>query len=70
MQTGTSILLIAIGAVLKYAVTDTISGVELATVGVILMVVGFVGLLLALIVMLQRDRGDVAVRDRVVEREL
>ena len=34
------IFLIAVGAILKFAVTDAVSGVELATVGVILMVVG------------------------------
>ena len=47
MGIGTSIFLIAVGAVLKFAVTDSISGVELATVGVILMVVGVLGLILS-----------------------
>ena len=44
MGIGTSIFLIALGAILKFAVTATISGIELATVGVILMVVGIIGL--------------------------
>jgi hypothetical protein len=43
-----SLLLIAIGAILKWAVTATVSGVNLTTVGVILMVVGAVGLVLSL----------------------
>ena len=38
------IFLIAVGAILRYAVTDSISGVDLATIGLILMIVGIVGL--------------------------
>ena len=48
MGIGTSIFLIAVGAILKFAVTASVSGIELATVGVILMVVGGAGLLIAL----------------------
>ena len=77
MGIGTSIFLIAVGAILKYAVTASVSGVDLNTVGVILMVVGVVGLLLSLLWMtIWADRrrhavvaGDPAYRDRVVERE-
>ncbi len=49
MGIGTSLLLIAVGAVLKFAVTATTSGINIQTVGVILMIVGAVGLLLTLI---------------------
>jgi hypothetical protein len=49
MGIGVSLLLIAAGAILKWAVTATASGVDLATVGVVLMVVGAVGLLLSLV---------------------
>ena len=49
MGIGTSIFLIAVGAILKYAVTAHVSGVNVNTVGVILMVVGVVGLLLSLL---------------------
>src|SRR5947207_2689239 len=49
MGIGTSIFLIAVGAILKFAVTATVSGVELATVGVILMVVGILGLVISLV---------------------
>lgn len=69
MPLGTSIFLIAVGAILRYAVTATVSGIDLTTVGVILMILGIVGLVLSLIWMLAwapRRRG--MVRDRVVER--
>ncbi|MDP2710105.1 MAG: DUF6458 family protein [Solirubrobacteraceae bacterium] len=69
MGIGTSIFLIAGGAILKFAVTATISGIDLATVGVILMVVGIIGLALSLLFLARADRGEVVVRDRVVERD-
>jgi hypothetical protein len=50
MGVGVSILLIAAGAILTWAVTATVSGVSIHTVGVILMVVGIVGLVLSLAV--------------------
>jgi hypothetical protein len=49
MGIGTSIFLIAVGAILKYAVTAEVSGVKLETVGLILMIVGIVGLLISLL---------------------
>jgi Domain of unknown function (DUF6458) len=48
MTIGTSIVLIAAGAILRYAVTATVSGVSLTTVGLILMIVGILGLLLSI----------------------
>jgi hypothetical protein len=45
---GTSLLLIAVGAILKFAVTAHVEGINLQTVGVILMVVGGVGLAIGL----------------------
>ena len=48
MTIGTSIFLIAVGAILKWAVTATVGGVDIQTVGVILMVAGVVGLLIGL----------------------
>jgi hypothetical protein len=70
MGIGTSIFLIALGAILKFAVTASVSGVKLATVGVILMVVGIVGLLISLFLLMQADRRGVPVaRERVVERD-
>lgn len=67
MGIGTSIFLIALGAILKFAVTATVSGIELSTVGVILMIVGVIGLVVSLIFM-SRAGGTVR-RDRVVERD-
>jgi len=49
-----SIFLIALGAILRYAVTITISGVELQTVGLILMIVGIIGLVITLFVLFSR----------------
>ena len=45
MTIGGSLFVIALGAILRYAVKDTLQGVDLPTVGLILMVVGLVGLL-------------------------
>jgi len=75
MQFGTSILLIAVGAILKFAVTATVSGISLATVGVILMVVGILGLVLSLMMMtMWADRtgrraaaAEPVVRERYVD---
>src|SRR5438132_1186674 len=49
MPAGTSILLIAVGAILRYAVTASVSGIDLATVGLILIIVGIAGLVLSLL---------------------
>lgn len=68
MGIGTSLFLIAVGAILKYAVTDEISGVDLTTVGLILMIVGIVGLVLSLILMLAPRRSQTVVtHDRAVD---
>ena len=63
MGIGTSIFLIAVGAVLKFAVTASLAGVKLQTVGVILMVVGAIGLLLSLFWLMSRPRRGTVVRD-------
>jgi hypothetical protein len=49
MGIGASLILIAIGAILIWAVDVSVSGVELVTVGWILLVVGAIGALLSLI---------------------
>ena len=51
MGIGTSIFLIAVGAILRYAVDFQVTGVEIHTVGLILMVVGIIGLVISLAVM-------------------
>ena len=48
MGLGTSLFLIAVGAILNYAVTGHVAGVRIHTVGVIVMIVGVVGLLISL----------------------
>jgi hypothetical protein len=45
-----SIFLIAVGAILRYAVNVTVEGVEIDTVGLILMIVGVIGLVISLAV--------------------
>jgi uncharacterized protein DUF6458 len=49
MGIGVSLLLIAVGAILIWAVNATVSGLELQTIGWILLVVGAIGGLLSLI---------------------
>ena len=49
MGIGVSILLIAAGAVLVWAVNATVSGIEIHTIGWILLAVGGIGALLSLI---------------------
>ncbi len=67
---GTSIFLIAAGAILRYAVTATVSGISLTTVGLILMIAGILGLVLSLFYMLAwAPRRSRVVRDRVIEHD-
>jgi hypothetical protein len=49
MATGTSIFLIALGAILTFAVDASVSGLDLQTVGVILMIAGVIGVIVSLI---------------------
>jgi hypothetical protein len=46
---GTSLVFIAAGAILHYAVTAHVSGIDIQTVGTILMIVGILGLILSLL---------------------
>ena len=48
MGIGVSLILIAAGAILTWAVNATVSGIDINTIGVILMVVGAIGLVLSL----------------------
>jgi hypothetical protein len=68
MGIGTSIFLIAVGAILYFAVDATVSGLEIQTVGVILMICGALGLVISLFLLSSyRSRGTTArtvVRDR------
>ena len=50
MQIGSSLVLIALGAILAFAVTDRINDVDLTTVGYILLAVGAIGLVVSLVI--------------------
>jgi uncharacterized membrane-anchored protein len=70
MPLGTSIFLIAVGAILRYAVTATVSGIDITTVGLILMIVGIAGLVLSVLYMFAwSPRRDAVRRTRVIERD-
>ncbi len=49
MTTATSLILIAVGAVLAFATTFTVSGVSIHAIGVILIIVGAIGLAFSLL---------------------
>jgi len=74
MGISVSLVLIAVGAVLTWAVTATASGIDLNVVGVILMIVGAAGLILSLIFWSSwggfANSSTTVVRDRVVDREI
>ncbi len=69
MGIGASITLLAIGAILAFAVDATISGLDIQVIGIILMVCGALGLLLTMLVFGRRDRTVGVHEDRVVTRE-
>jgi Domain of unknown function (DUF6458) len=65
MAIGTALFLIAVGAILRYGVSDAVEGIDLPTIGLILMIVGVIGLVISFFMMSMWSRG----RDRdVVER--
>jgi hypothetical protein len=64
---GASIFLAAVGAILRYAVDDRIAGIDLAMVGLILIIAGAVGLVAGLALLYSPRDRDV-VRDRDVTR--
>lgn len=51
MTIGTSIVLIAAGAILRYAVNASTDVINIQTVGLILMIAGILGLILSLLYM-------------------
>ena len=70
MTVGGSIFLIALGAILAFALnTGRLGPIELHTVGIILMVVGIIGLLFALFFLRPRAADRRADREIVRERE-
>ena len=67
MGIGVSIFLLAIGAILTFAVNASISGLDINVVGIILMISGAIGLLLTMLVFGRRD--TTVAQDRVVTRD-
>jgi hypothetical protein len=76
MATGISLFFLAVGAILTFAVDTTLSGVDLDTIGVILMVIGLLGMLFSLVLWdnwSPRRDDDVVVagrRDVVIDEDL
>lgn len=56
MGIGAGIVLIAVGAILAFAVNFQVSGIEISTIGFILMVAGLIGIVVALVMNNQRSR--------------
>jgi hypothetical protein len=69
VEIGTSLFLIAVGAILTFAVEADVSGIEISTVGIILMIVGVVGLLISLFLLGPHRRAVVEDRPVVRNRE-
>jgi hypothetical protein len=65
MYFGGAIAMIAIGAVLSFAVRDAVPGVDLTMVGYILMVVGALGIVLTMSMAGRRDERRDPRRDDV-----
>jgi hypothetical protein len=66
MGIGASVFLLAIGAILAFAVNASVSGVDINVVGFILMVAGAIGLLMTTLVFGRRDTAGVVTEERVV----
>lgn len=68
MGIGVSIFLIAVGAILAFALNVDVSGVDLSVVGYILMIVGLIGLIMTAFIWGPRNRrGDVVEERRVYD---
>ena len=67
MGIGTSIFLIALGAILRWGVSDSVNGIDLPVIGLILMIVGILGLLISLFWanIWARNRGGAVERQTV-----
>jgi hypothetical protein len=72
MATGISLFFLAVGAILTFAVETDVSGVDIDTIGVILMVIGLLGMLFSLVLWdswTPRDtRRDVVIDDEAPVR--
>lgn len=69
MGLGTSIVLIAVGAILKYAVTFEVVGIDIQVVGTILLIIGILGLVISVIYMFMSSRGGPRPSDRTMVQD-
>jgi hypothetical protein len=69
MTIGTSLFLIAVGAILRYAVDATVAGVDIQTAGLILMIIGVIGLAIGLFILASERRRASAVYDDPARRD-
>ena len=74
MATGLSLFFLAVGAILTFAIDTTVNGVDLDTIGVILMVIGLLGMLFSLVLWdnwsPRRDDAVVDQRDVLIDDEV
>lgn len=70
MTYGGSIALIVIGAILRFAISYSPSGIDLQLVGVILMIAGVVGLIISLVWMFGRRRRTATTSAAVPQTEV
>jgi nitrogen fixation-related uncharacterized protein len=68
MTIGSAIVLVAVGAILKWAVTAHVSWINLQTTGTVIFVVGVVGLVLAVLYTFWWNRRGPYDDTRVVRR--
>ncbi|HEX6254697.1 MAG TPA: DUF6458 family protein [Euzebyales bacterium] len=69
MGIGSSIALIAIGAILAFALDFAVAGVDIQVIGYILMIAGLLGLIFTALIFGRRDSRTV-VRDAPRRREV
>ena len=69
MGIGTSIFLIAAGAILRWGISDSVGGINLPVIGLILMIVGVLGLIISLFWANVWSRNRAAAVERPVVRD-
>ncbi|MGH2764050.1 MAG: DUF6458 family protein [Thermoleophilaceae bacterium] len=69
MTIGTSLFLIAVGAILRYAVDATVAGIDIQTAGLILMIIGLIGLAIGLFILASERRRDSVAHEEPTRRD-
>lgn len=70
MGIGSSIALIAIGAIFAFALGFDVAGLDITVIGYILMAAGLLGLLFTALIFGRRDTGRTVVREEPRRREI